>query len=182
MEHARNYHCSIRELSGSGRLFLYPSQPEMTRKEKGMDGKHRHWQTENYRAKLANASCRTARSGRKRFRKKSSSLRSGIFPEKPCLSGSICRWALVSSTGCQARYSQLKIKEYATSDHHKTVTSSDRDARDKKTKVHVPQPAIKLPPRGTTGPVHISKLLNPVLEICRHPDRNRLLAELFSEY
>ena len=29
------YHCSIRELSGSGRLFLYPSQPEMTRKEKG---------------------------------------------------------------------------------------------------------------------------------------------------
>lgn len=77
------YHCSIRELSGSGRLFLYPSQPEMTRKEKGMDGKHRHWQTENYRAKLANASCRTARSGRKRFRKKSSSLRSGIFPENP---------------------------------------------------------------------------------------------------
>ena len=44
-------------------------------------------------------------------------------------------------------------------------------------KVHVPQPAIKLPPRGTTGPVHISKLLNPVLEICRHPDRDRLLAE-----
>ena len=126
------YHCSIRELSGSGRLFLYPSQPEMTRKEKGMDGKHRHWQTENYRAKLANASCRTARSGRKRFRKKSSSLRSGIFPKTlpfrkhlplgPC-----------SSTGCQSRYSQLKIKEYATSDHHKTVTSSDRDARDKKT-------------------------------------------------
>ena len=42
-----------------------------------------NWQTENYRAKLANASCRTARSGRKRFRKKSSSLRSGIFPENP---------------------------------------------------------------------------------------------------
>lgn len=37
----------------------------------------------NYRAKLAYASCRTARSGRKRFRKKSSSLRSGIFPENP---------------------------------------------------------------------------------------------------
>ena len=34
----------------------------------------------NYRAKLADASCRTARSGL-RFRKKSSSLRSGIFPE-----------------------------------------------------------------------------------------------------
>ena len=49
-------------------------------------------------------------------------------------------------------------------------------------KVHVPQPSIKLPPRGTTGPVHISKLLNPIQEICRHPDRNRLLAEFFSEY
>ena len=35
---------------------------------------------------------------------------------------------------------------------------------------------------GTTGPVHISKLLNPIQEICRHPDRNRLLAEFFSEY
>src|SRR5699024_3835754 len=31
------YHCSIKELSGNGRLFLYPSQPEMTREEKGMD-------------------------------------------------------------------------------------------------------------------------------------------------
>lgn len=44
-----------------------------------------------------------------------------------------------------------------------------------------PEPAIKFPPRGTTGPVHVSTLLNPILEICRHPDRNRLLAELFSE-
>lgn len=50
------------------------------------NGKNREEHTaidrpKNYRAKLANASCRTARSGRKRFRKKSSSLRSGIFPE-----------------------------------------------------------------------------------------------------
>lgn len=44
-----------------------------------------------------------------------------------------------------------------------------------------PEPAIKFPPRGTTGPVHISTLLSPILEICRHPDRDRLLAELFSE-
>ncbi len=44
-----------------------------------------------------------------------------------------------------------------------------------------PGPAIKFPPRGTTGPVHISTLLNPILEICHHPDRNRLLAKLFSE-
>lgn len=44
-----------------------------------------------------------------------------------------------------------------------------------------PEPAIKFPPRGATGPVHISTLLNPILEICHHPDRNRLLAKLFSE-
>ena len=39
----------------------------------------------------------------------------------------------LSNTYPKPGYSQLKIKEYATSDHHKTVTSSDRDARDKKT-------------------------------------------------
>lgn len=44
-----------------------------------------------------------------------------------------------------------------------------------------PGSAIKFPPRGTTGPVHISTLLNPILEICHHPDRDRLLAQLFSE-
>ncbi|WP_288785796.1 hypothetical protein [uncultured Bacteroides sp.] len=44
-----------------------------------------------------------------------------------------------------------------------------------------PEPAVKFPPRGTTGPVHISTLLNPILEICYHPDRDRLLAEFFSE-
>lgn len=47
-----NYHCSIRELSGDGRLFLYPSQPEMTRKEKGKDGKHRHWHTSELQGKV----------------------------------------------------------------------------------------------------------------------------------
>ena len=40
----------------------------------------------------------------------------------------------------------------------------------------------KLPGRGATGPVPVSTLLNPVLEICNHPDRNRLLAEFFREY
>lgn len=88
----------------------------------------------NYRAKLAYASCRTARSGRKRFRKKSSSPRGlRYFSRKPCLSGSICRRALVVQRAAKARVFTLKNKEYATSDHHKTVTSSDRDARDKKT-------------------------------------------------
>ncbi|MCI6048934.1 MULTISPECIES: hypothetical protein [Bacteroidaceae] len=42
-----------------------------------------------------------------------------------------------------------------------------------------PEPAAKFPPRGTTGSVHVSTLLDPILEICRHPDRNRLLAEFF---
>ena len=40
---------------------------------------------------------------------------------------------------------------------------------------------IKLPPRGSRGPVHISELLNPILEISKHPDRNRLLAEFFNQ-
>lgn len=42
-------------------------------------------------------------------------------------------------------------------------------------------PKIKLPPRETTGPVHISKLLEPLQQIIRHPDRNRLLAEFFKD-
>ena len=42
-----------------------------------------------------------------------------------------------------------------------------------------PNPVVKFPPRGT-GPVHISTLLNPILEICHHPDRDRLLAEFFN--
>ena len=44
-----------------------------------------------------------------------------------------------------------------------------------------PEPTIKFPPRGTTGPMHISTLLNPILDICRHPDRDRLLAEFFNQ-
>jgi len=41
-------------------------------------------------------------------------------------------------------------------------------------------PGIKLPPQRTGGPVHISAIINPILEISGHPDRDRLLAELFS--
>ena len=47
-------------------------------------------------------------------------------------------------------------------------------------RVKVTEPEIKLPPRGS-GPVHISELINPILEISKHPDRNRLLAEFFSQ-
>ena len=48
-------------------------------------------------------------------------------------------------------------------------------------RVTVTEPEIKLPPRGSRGPVHISELLNPILEISKHPDRNRLLAEFFNQ-
>ena len=52
----------------------------------------------------------------------------------------------------------------------------------KNTPPAVPEmPEIKLPPRGTTGPVHISKLLEPLQQIIRHPDRNRLLADFFKD-
>ena len=47
-------------------------------------------------------------------------------------------------------------------------------------RVKVTEPEIKLPPRGS-GPVHISEFINPIREICRHPDRERLLAEYFSQ-
>ena len=47
--------------------------------------------------------------------------------------GSVCRWALVVQRAAKARIFTFKIKEYATSDHHQTVTCPDRDARDKKT-------------------------------------------------
>ena len=42
-------------------------------------------------------------------------------------------------------------------------------------------PEIKLPLRGTTGPVHISKLLEPLQQVIRYLDRNRLLAEFFKD-
>ena len=51
----------------------------------------------------------------------------------------------------------------------------------RKKRTEEPEPAVKLPPRGTTGPVHISKLLEPLQQIIRHPDRNRLLVEFFKD-
>ena len=77
----------------------------------------------NYRAKLANASCRTARSGLAGFGKNHPRRRLRYFSRKPCLSGSIRRPAPVVQRAAKA-----------TSDHHKTtVTGPDRDARGKKT-------------------------------------------------
>ena len=102
MEHARNlslqHKGAVRERAA---LFVSVTTGNDTGR-KGNGLKHRHWQTENYRAKLANASCRTARSGRKRFRKKIILAALRYFSRKPCLSGSICRWALVVQRAAKA--------------------------------------------------------------------------------
>ena len=137
----------------------------------------------NYRAKLAYASCRTARSDRKRFRKKSSSpggLR--YFSRKPCLSGSIRRRALVVQRAAKARVFTIKTIRIM---RQAIITRQPSQAPmrmpvARKPRVQVPEPDMKFPPRGS-GPVHISALLNPILEISRHPDRNRLLAEFFKD-
>lgn len=50
----------------------------------------------------------------------------------------------------------------------------------KKRIVRIEKPVIQLPPKRTGSPVHISTILNPIMEISGHPDRNRLLAALFS--
>ena len=55
-------------------------------------------------------------------------------------------------------------------------------AIEKKKKNRIPEPHITLPSRRATGPEPVSTLLNLVLEICIHPDRNRLMAEFFREY
>lgn len=41
---------------------------------------------------------------------------------------------------------------------------------------------ITMPGRGSTVPVRIGKLIEPIKEIISHPDRNRLMAELFKDY
>lgn len=47
---------------------------------------------------------------------------------------------------------------------------------------NTPEIEITMPERGTTGPVRIGKLLEPLQQIINHPDRNRLMAELFKDY
>jgi len=84
MEHTRilslQHKGAVRKTGGS--FYIRHTRKRYTRKRERTENTD-IGTPENYRAKLANASCRTARSGRKRFRKKSSSLRSGIFPENP---------------------------------------------------------------------------------------------------
>lgn len=47
-------------------------------------------------------------------------------------------------------------------------------------KKKVPEPNLKLSPRGT-GPFHISVLMKPLCEIINHPEREKLLAEFFQQ-
>ena len=81
------YHCSIRELSGSGRLFLYPSQPEMTREEKGRKGKGLKTQTLANRELQGKVGKRFLSDGKVRPQAVSEKIilagGSGIFPENP---------------------------------------------------------------------------------------------------
>lgn len=37
-------------------------------------------------------------------------------------------------------------------------------------------------PRGKSDPIRIGKLLEPIQQIIDHPDRDRLMAELFKDY
>ncbi len=106
------------------------------------------------------------------------------FSQKPCLSGSICSKSPCSSTGCQSP----DIHNLNKRSMQQTIIARQSPAPawipviERKRKIRIPEAHIKLPGRGATGPVPVSTLLNPVLEICNHPDRNRLLAEFFREY
>ena len=119
-----------------------------------------------------------------RFRK--NHLAGGLryFSRKPCLTGGICRRALVVHGLPKPEYSQLKkIKRHEPSICNKRTAGSHEDAHagNEKKKDGGTRTCRQVPATGTTEPVHISTLLNPILEISRHPDRNRLLAKLFSE-
>ena len=179
--------CTERSCLG-GRLFLYLLCPSYRKSRNS-----RNWKDENtaidrpknYRAKVANASVRTTRSGPLRgFPGKIILALLRYFSRKPCLSGSICSKGPCSSTGCQSP----DIHNLNERSMQQTIIARQSPAPawipviEKKKKIRIPEPHIKLPGRGATGPVPVSTLLNPVLEICNHPDRNRLLAEFFREY
>ena len=171
-----------------GRLFLYLPCPSYRKSRNSRNRKDENTaidRPKNYRAKVANASVRTTRSGPLRgFPGKIILALLRYFSRKPCLSGSICSKGPCSSTGCQSP----DILNLNKRSMQQTIIARQSPAPawipviEKKKKIRIPEPHIKLPGRGATGPVPVSTLLNPVLEICNHPDRNRLLAEFFREY
>jgi len=50
-------------------------------------------------------------------------------------------------------------------------------ARRQAATTRLPDPDLSVPERGTTGPVHIGEVMEPIRRIIAHPDRNRLIAE-----
>ncbi len=45
-----------------------------------------------------------------------------------------------------------------------------------------PNPDLSVPERGTTGPIPIGDVMEPIRKIIAHPDRNRLMAEFFRRH
>lgn len=89
-----------------GRLFLYLLCPSYRKSRNSRNRKDENTaidRPKNYRAKVANASVRTTRSGPLRgFPGKIILALLRYFSRKPCLSGSICSKGPCSSTGCQS--------------------------------------------------------------------------------
>ncbi len=115
-----------------GGSFCFPPsvEPEtITTGIKGKGMKTQTWHTGNYRAKLANAFVRTARSSLAVSEK--IILAGGLryFSRKPCLTEGICRRALVVHGLPKPEYSQLKkIKRHEPSICNKHTASSREDA------------------------------------------------------
>ena len=136
-----------------GRLFLFPmfyeSGSEGIRYNKEKGWRIQAWHTGNYRAKLANASFRTARSGLAVSGKIIlTALR--YFSRKPCLTGSIYRRALVVQRAAKARVFTIKINSHEPSICHKRATGSHEDAhaRNKKKENRGTRTGCQVPATG----------------------------------
>lgn len=46
----------------------------------------------------------------------------------------------------------------------------------------IPEVEVCIPGRGATGMIRIGSIIEQVQQIINHPDRNRLMAELFKDY
>lgn len=165
------------------RTALFYRHVRCSEKGKDRNGRRRHRQSEELQGKVGVCFLSDGKVGPQAVSEKSSSpggLR--YFSRKPCLSGSIRRRALVVQRAAKARVftiKTIKIMRQAIITRQPSQAPMRMPVA-RKPRVQVPEPAMKFPPRGS-GPVHISALLNPILEISRHPDRNRLLAEFFKD-
>ena len=110
-----------------GRLFLYLLCPSYRKSRNSRNRKDENTaidRPKNYRAKVANASVRTTRSGPLRgFPGKIILALLRYFSRKPCLSGSICSKGPCSSTGCQSRKYSINSLVYWVTYVHNVVYS-----------------------------------------------------------